>query len=143
MSESPSDAGADVLYDVKENIGHVVLNRPQARNALTFEMYDRIRAICIAANETKDLKALVFSGAGGKAFAAGTDISKFRDFTTPEHALNYESRMDSVLGSIETDGSAEGALLSRVGGWDKEGSMDGTLLGALETEGSVDGELLG
>lgn len=91
----------DILYTIDDGIGHVVLNRPQARNALTFEMYDRIAEICAAASNDPDLRALIFSGAGGKAFAAGTDISRFRDFTTPEHALGYEARMDNVLGTIE------------------------------------------
>ena len=93
---------AEILFNVQDGIGHVVLNRPQARNALTFEMYDRIAEICDGAGSNPELSAIVFSGAGGKAFAAGTDISRFRDFTTPEHALNYEKRMDSVLGTIES-----------------------------------------
>jgi len=45
---------------------------------------------------------LVFQGAGDKAFAAGTDINQFREFTTPQHALDYESRIDRVLGKLET-----------------------------------------
>ena len=40
-------------------------------------------------------------GAGDKAFAAGTDINQFREFTTPQHALDYESRIDRVLGKLE------------------------------------------
>jgi enoyl-CoA hydratase len=91
-----------LLYEVKDNIGLITFNRPEARNALTFEMYDRLAEICAdAAQDDSPLKALIITGAGEKAFAAGTDISKFRDFTTPEHALKYESRMDEVLGTVE------------------------------------------
>lgn len=96
------DETSEILYDVQEGIGRITLNRPQARNALTFEMYDRIAEICAAANDDPDLRAIIFRGAGDKAFAAGTDISKFRDFTTPEHALGYEKRMDFVLTTIES-----------------------------------------
>ena len=100
-AELDTEPNADILYTIQDGIGHVTLNRPQARNALTFEMYDRIAEICCAANDRSDLRAIIFAGAGEKAFAAGTDISRFRDFTTPEHGLGYEKRMDYVLGTIE------------------------------------------
>jgi len=44
---------------------------------------------------------LVLTGAGDKAFAAGTDISEFKAMRTPEDALEYEARMDRVLGALE------------------------------------------
>ena len=44
---------------------------------------------------------LVFTGAGDRAFAAGTDIAQFRDFNTPEHAIQYEVKMDAVLGTLD------------------------------------------
>ena len=43
----------------------------------------------------------MLQGAGDKAFAAGTDINQFRAFTTPQHALDYESRIDRVLTTLE------------------------------------------
>jgi len=43
----------------------------------------------------------LLTGAGEKAFAAGTDISQFRAFSTPEDALGYEARIDRVLGALE------------------------------------------
>src|SRR5215212_506236 len=46
-------------------------------------------------------RALVVTGAGDKAFAAGTDISQFREFRTAEDALAYEARVDRVLTAIE------------------------------------------
>ncbi len=93
----------EILYSVSNNIATVTLNRPQARNALTFEMYDRLAEIANdLIDDHSDISALVITGAGDKAFAAGTDISKFRDFHTDQDALDYESRMDRVLGSIES-----------------------------------------
>ncbi|MGI9371966.1 MAG: enoyl-CoA hydratase-related protein, partial [Hyphomicrobiales bacterium] len=90
----------DIFYATEDGIGTITFNRPQARNALTFEMYDALEEMC-SAIKIGDISVLIITGAGGKAFAAGTDISRFRDFTTPEHALNYEKRMDEVLGAIE------------------------------------------
>jgi enoyl-CoA hydratase/carnithine racemase len=78
----------------------IVVDRPVARNALTFAMYDRIAAICREANEDGSVKAVVISGSAD-AFVAGTDIAQFVDFKHATQALDYERRMDSWLGAIE------------------------------------------
>jgi enoyl-CoA hydratase len=91
----------DLLFDLRDGIGRVTFNRPQARNAFTFAMYERLAQICEQANKDHTIKVLVLQGAGDKAFASGTDINQFRAFTTPQHALDYESRIDRVLGQLE------------------------------------------
>ena len=91
----------DLLYDVRDGIGWITFNRPQARNALTFAMYEGLAEICNSAATDAAIRALVLTGAGEKAFAAGTDISQFRAFATPEDALAYEARLDRVLDSLE------------------------------------------
>jgi enoyl-CoA hydratase/carnithine racemase len=91
----------ELLWEVRDGVGWITLNRPQARNAMTFAMYDRLTEICEAADAERDLRALVVTGAGEKAFAAGTDISQFRAFETPEDAHAYEARIDRVLGALE------------------------------------------
>lgn len=91
----------DILYEVRQGIGYVTFNRPQARNALTFAMYERLAEICNLANDDRSIKALLLTGAGDKAFAAGTDISQFRAFDKPQDALDYEARIDRVLGALE------------------------------------------
>jgi enoyl-CoA hydratase len=91
----------ELLYYVRDGVGFITFNRPQARNALTFPMYERLVEICTEVTETKSVKALVLTGAGEKAFAAGTDISQFRAFNSPEDALGYEARIDRVLGALE------------------------------------------
>jgi len=78
----------------------IVVDRPTARNAMTFAMYDRIAAICRDANADSTVKAVVVSGAGD-AFVAGTDIAQFVDFKEASQALEYERRMDAWLGAIE------------------------------------------
>ena len=95
---TPQDA---IGYEVKDGIGRVTFNRPQARNALTFAMYERLVQICEAANGDRSLKALILTGQGDKAFAAGTDINQFRAFKTPQDALDYESKLDRILSAVE------------------------------------------
>ena len=91
----------ELLYEVRGSTGYATLNRPEARNALTFGMYAELARICRETSLGGDIKALIISGAGDKAFAAGTDMAQFRDFTKPQHALNYEATMDQVLRDIE------------------------------------------
>ncbi|MEQ8504397.1 MAG: enoyl-CoA hydratase [Rhodospirillales bacterium] len=96
-----AQAGEDILYEVRDNIGFLTFNRPQARNAMTFAMYERMAQICVEAGEKRDIRALVLTGAGEKAFAAGTDMSQFRAFETEQDALAYEARIDRTLGALE------------------------------------------
>jgi enoyl-CoA hydratase/carnithine racemase len=96
-----SDAANDILFDLADGIGRVTFNRPQARNAFTFAMYERLAEICGQADRDPAIKVLVLQGAGDKAFASGTDINQFRAFKTPQDALDYESRIDRVLTTLE------------------------------------------
>ncbi|HEV2162538.1 MAG TPA: enoyl-CoA hydratase/isomerase family protein [Stellaceae bacterium] len=94
----------DLLYEIKDGIGRITFNRPQARNALTFAMYDRLAQICQEADKDRAVRVLLLTGAGDKAFASGTDISQFKVFDKPEDALAYEARIDRVLGTLEACG---------------------------------------
>lgn len=91
----------DLLYTLRDGIGRVTFNRPQARNALTFEMYERLAEIIRDAQKDSSVKALILTGAGERAFAAGTDISEFRAFSAAADALNYEERMERILNALE------------------------------------------
>src|SRR3982751_535006 len=91
----------DLVFECQDGIGRITFNRPQARNAFTFAMYERLAAICEEINDDQAIKVLVLRGAGDKAFAAGTDINQFRALKTPQDALDYERRIDRVLGILE------------------------------------------
>lgn len=93
----------ELLFHQEGDIGVITFNRPQARNALTFEMYESMANVCNAIiDKSLNLRSLILTGAGDKAFAAGTDISRFKNFSTAEHALDYERTMDRVLGVLES-----------------------------------------
>ena len=97
-------SGPEILEERRGPAGEIVwvtLNRPQARNALTFGMYERLYELSRQVNEDDGVRCVVFAGAGGRAFAAGTDISQFRAFDREEDAHEYEGRMDRVLGALE------------------------------------------
>src|SRR5436309_12232829 len=98
---APVAASEDLLYSVEDGIARLTFNRPQARNALTFAMYEQMAAICETINNDHSIKAMILTGAGDKAFASGTDISQFRAFKTAQDALDYEARIDRVLGALQ------------------------------------------
>jgi enoyl-CoA hydratase len=92
---------AELQYEVANGIGIATFNRPEARNALTFGMYERLAEICDKAPTDGSVGALIITGAGDKAFAAGTDISLFRDFGRPEQGIEYERKADEIFSRIE------------------------------------------
>jgi enoyl-CoA hydratase/carnithine racemase len=99
-TETPPEQS--VLIEVDGAVMMVTLNRPEARNALTFAMYERLAEICEGLRGDGATKALIIIGAGEKAFAAGTDIAQFRAFRSEEDAHAYEARIESVLSAIES-----------------------------------------
>src|SRR5690606_35449444 len=91
----------ELIYELRDGVAYVTFNRSQARHALTFAMYDRLAEVCTRANEDRAIKAILLTGAGDKAFAAGTDISQFRAFEKEQDALDYEARIDRVMDALE------------------------------------------
>ncbi len=101
MNESNTAANEELLYKVSDRIGTIVFNRPEARNAITFGMYDALKEICETAAERNQVDVLVIVGADERSFAAGTDISQFRDLRSAEDAWEYEHKIDAIVGAVE------------------------------------------
>jgi enoyl-CoA hydratase len=78
----------------------VSFDRPQERNAMTWAMYGQLGVICDQLRQDKSVRAVIFRGAGGKAFVAGTDISQFAGFDG-DAGVAYEKRIDSCIGMLE------------------------------------------
>ena len=100
-----SIAGSDPENDLKverfDQWLRVTINRPQARNAMTFPMYERLAQTIRSVPEMPEVRAVVIVGAGGKAFASGTDISEFRAFTSAQQAIAYERSIGRILDVLE------------------------------------------
>src|SRR5512134_1271332 len=78
----------------------LTFNRPEARNAMTWEMYQRLYDTCEEVDADDSVRVLVLKGAGGKAFVAGTDIGQFTEFKSGEDGLRYEREGDQRSGRI-------------------------------------------
>jgi len=79
----------------------VIVDRPQARNAMTFAMWKQLRESAETLASDASVRAVVVTGAGDEAFVAGTDIAEFRAFAGADDGVAYESRMDAVVGALE------------------------------------------
>jgi enoyl-CoA hydratase/carnithine racemase len=88
-------------FEVDGPLAILTFNRPEARNAMTWEMYDALVAACDRVEQDAAIRALILRGAGGKAFVSGTDISQFASFRSPDDGIAYEQRLDRTLERLE------------------------------------------
>jgi enoyl-CoA hydratase len=79
----------------------VTFDRPQERNAMTWAMYGQLGVICEQLRQDTSVHAVLFRGAGGKAFVAGTDIAQFLEFKDGDAGVAYEKRIDLCIGMLE------------------------------------------
>lgn len=66
-----------IISRVEGAVGHLVFNNPEKRNAVSMEMWEAVGDAIDEFSANPDIRVLVVSGAGGKAFVSGADISKF------------------------------------------------------------------
>jgi enoyl-CoA hydratase/carnithine racemase len=95
-----SDDG-EVRYRRDGAVATVIFDRPAARNAMTWRMYEQLAAACTRIANEAGLRAAVFRGAGGKAFIAGTDIAQFAAFGSAADGLAYEEKMEGYIAGLE------------------------------------------
>lgn len=93
-------AADEVLVDRDGPVVTLTFNRPQARNAMTWAMYQRLYEVCEEVDADDTVRVLVLKGAGGKAFVAGTDISQFSEFKSGDDGLRYERENTARAGRI-------------------------------------------
>jgi enoyl-CoA hydratase len=92
---------AETIFQIDPPFAVLTFNRPQARNAMTWAMYDALVAACERVDTDPDIRVFILKGAGGKAFVSGTDISQFQSFREPKDAIDYEKKISVVLGRLE------------------------------------------
>jgi enoyl-CoA hydratase len=107
---------SELLVEQDGGVLTVVFNRPEARNAMTFAMYEGLEEACERADTDESVRVLVLRGAGGRAFVAGTDIAQFLEFTSGDDGIAYEERITRVVNRLEdvtvpTVAAVEGACV--------------------------------
>ena len=91
-----------MLARVEGAIGHVIFNNPERHNAVSLEMWDAVEVALSAFQEDDRVRVVVLSGAGGKAFVSGADISKFeKERGSKDATEHYNARLKVVYDIIE------------------------------------------
>ncbi len=87
----------------EDSVAWVVFDRPEARNALTFALWERLREIAGELDADATVRVVVFTGADAHthAFVSGTDIGEFRAFTGADDGVAYEARIEAVIAALE------------------------------------------
>ena len=88
--DNATAASNHVIVERNGAVVTLTFNRPEARNAMTWDMYQRLYDTCEEVDGDDSIRVLVLKGAGGKAFVAGTDIAQFTSFQSGEDGLRYE-----------------------------------------------------
>ena len=90
-----------VLFEVDGPLAFLTINRPEARNAMTSDMYDALYDACERVDADEAVRVFVLKGAGGQAFVSGTDIAEFTTFDSRQDGIRYEQRLDRVIDRLE------------------------------------------
>ncbi|WP_317776735.1 enoyl-CoA hydratase/isomerase family protein [Peribacillus sp. CSMR9] len=96
----------------------VLINRPEKRNAVNYQLMDELKSILSEAAHDDEVKLLVLTGAGSEAFCSGGDLSEFQDLHTEEEAFTMLSKMGEILYTLAVFPKPTFALIngSAVGG---------------------------
>jgi enoyl-CoA hydratase len=101
-------------------VASVLFDRPDARNAMTWAMYQQLGAICDQLRGDPNVRVACFRGAGGQAFVAGTDIEQFKAFKSGDDGIAYERQIDAGVEKLETLPMATVAVVE---GWAVGGGL--------------------
>jgi enoyl-CoA hydratase/carnithine racemase len=93
---SPRSTSDEVLFEQRGHVGVITLNRPAKLNAVTQEMSDALVGLARFCNDSDDVRAVVLTGAGDRAFCVGSDIAELDRYATPWAFRNREDYCDSL-----------------------------------------------
>jgi enoyl-CoA hydratase len=91
-----------MLSKIEGSIGYLIFNNPEKHNAVSLEMWDATDAILDEFESNPDVRVVVLTGAGGKSFVSGADISKFeKERGSAEATKHYNARIRAIYERID------------------------------------------
>jgi enoyl-CoA hydratase len=94
---------SNILYEKKNHLAYITINRPKVLNALNMDTMEELRAAFTEAKADAQVRVVLLTGSGEKAFVAGADINELARHN-PVEAKEYTHRGQSVLDLIENLG---------------------------------------
>src|SRR5262245_2557296 len=96
---------APILLHTEEAIATITFNRPERRNAITFDMWNQLQRLLVDLQGDPQVRTIVFRGAGQEAFSAGADISEFETHrNNAAKATLYNAAFDAAMDMAEAVG---------------------------------------
>lgn len=93
---APESTCPEVLFEQRGHVGVITLNRPAKLNAVTQEMSDALVTLARWCNDADEIRVVVLTGAGDRAFCAGSDIAELDKYASPWAFRNREDYCDSL-----------------------------------------------
>lgn len=90
-----------IIFEVEGPVARIGLHNPKAHNALTSRMWHDLAEAARKIAADRSIRAVVFRGAGGKAFVSGTDISGFGAFESGADGVAYETMIDGCMAALD------------------------------------------
>ncbi|MFE8700273.1 enoyl-CoA hydratase-related protein [Cytobacillus sp. FJAT-54145] len=132
---------SSILFEVRDHIGIVTLNRPEALNAFNFDTLVELQGIVEKIRTDSEVRVVIFTGAGEKAYSVGADL-KERKSLTPEEVKRNIFKIGDVFTAIDQlpqptiaaiNGFAFGGGMELALSCDFRVAVSGTLMGLTET----------
>jgi enoyl-CoA hydratase len=102
-SSKPTSSGADLKVSKEGNIGRIIFNNPTKMNAMTLSMWSMLNDAMIRFGEDPDIRVIVLSGQGDKAFVSGADISEFDSHRSNPQTTKYYNRISEEASQAVVD----------------------------------------
>ena len=91
-----------ILVEIQQDIATVTFNRPEQRNAISYDMWRRLKELAHELQSDAAVRCVVFRGAGEEAFSAGADIKDFEAHRfNAESAARYAEQFEGALAAVE------------------------------------------
>lgn len=107
-------ADEPILYERRDAVAIITINRPKTLNALDLPTLDALEAAADRAMADDEVRVILFTGAGDRAFVAGGDIADLNSRQGLAHYLEFAERIHSVFRKIET---LDKPTVAAVNGW--------------------------
>jgi enoyl-CoA hydratase/carnithine racemase len=91
----------NVLLEIKEGVALVTLNRPEVRNAISFELINELDECLDRLAADSEVKVVIFTGAGDKAFVSGGDLAQFGSVRTKDKSFPMLMKVSRLLSKID------------------------------------------
>jgi len=91
---------SEAQFSIVDYVAYLTFNRPHAKNAMTWAMYDALAGACDAVDADSGIRVFVLRSTGD-AFVAGTDIRQFTSFKSAADGVEYERRLEGAIERLE------------------------------------------